>query len=264
MHNLTAYTLYSGSSGNAVYVKSSDAEILIDAGVSARAIENGLRSVGSSLNNIQAIFITHEHSDHTRGLEVISKKHHIPTHMTDPSARALIRDPRASLLNDLYLHPETGFTVRFGNTTVKAFPTPHDSAAAVGYAVEYRSESGATEKFALATDIGHVNSTILNELSGAESVVIEANHDVEMLLSGPYPYHLKRRILSDRGHLSNESSAKLAQYLAKHGTKNFVLGHLSKENNYPMTAEVVVRSALSDYADIHLAVASPDEPTKIV
>ncbi|MBQ9748209.1 MAG: MBL fold metallo-hydrolase [Clostridia bacterium] len=264
MHNLTAYTLYSGSSGNAVYVRSSDTEILIDAGVSARAVENGLRAVGSSLSNIQAIFVTHEHSDHTKGLEVISKKHHIPTHMTDPSARALIRDPRASLLGDLYLHPQTGFTVRLGNTTVHAFPTPHDSAAAVGYSVEYRSDNGETEKFALATDIGHVSDVILQELSGADSVVIEANHDVEMLLSGPYPYHLKRRILSDRGHLSNESSAELAAYLARRGTKNFVLGHLSKENNYPPTAEAVVRAALGGFENVTLAVASPDEPTRIV
>ncbi len=263
MSNLTAYTLYSGSSGNAVYVKSNDTEILIDAGVSARAVENGLKSIGTSLNNIQAIFVTHEHSDHTRGLEVISKKYHIPTHMTDPSARALIRDPKASLLQDLYLH-STDFTVKFGSTTVHAFPTPHDSAAAVGYAVEYRSTSGETEKFALATDIGCITDTLRTELSGADSVVIEANHDVEMLLSGPYPYHLKRRILSDRGHLSNENSAKLAEFLAERGTKHFVLGHLSKENNYPPTAEATVRAALSDYSDITLVVASPDAPTRII
>ena len=263
MTNLTAYTLYSGSSGNAVYVKSDDTEILIDAGVSARAVENGLRSIGTSLNNIQAIFVTHEHSDHTKGLEVISKKYHIPTHMTDPSARALIRDPKASLLGDLYLHP-TNFTVKFGNTTVKAFPTPHDSAAAVGYSVEHRSTDGSSEKFGLATDIGCITDTLLSELSGADSVVIEANHDVEMLLAGPYPYHLKRRILSDFGHLSNDHSAKLAEYLAEHGTKHFVLGHLSKENNYPPTAEATVRAALTDFSDITLAVASPDMPTRIV
>jgi phosphoribosyl 1,2-cyclic phosphodiesterase len=183
--------------------------------------------------------------------------------MTDPSARAMIRDPKASLLGDLYLHP-TEFTVKLGNTTIHAFPTPHDSAAAVGYSVEYRSTDGFSEKFALATDIGCITETILTELSGADSVVIEANHDVEMLLAGPYPYHLKRRILSDYGHLSNENSAKLASYLAEHGTKHFVLGHLSKENNYPPTAEATVRAALADYADITLAVASPDTPTRIV
>ncbi len=263
MSNLTAYTLYSGSSGNSVYVKSDDAEILIDAGMSARAIENGLKAIGTSLNNIQAIFVTHEHSDHTKGLEVISKKHHIPTHMTDPSARALIRDPKASLIHDLYLHP-TDFTVHLGNTTIHAFPTPHDSAAAVGYSVEYRSTNGDIEKFALATDIGCITDTLKQELSGAASVVIEANHDVEMLLSGPYPYHLKRRILSDQGHLSNENSAKLANFLAKNGTKHFVLGHLSKENNYPPTAEATVRAALSDFSDITLAVAAPDTPTRII
>ncbi len=263
MSKLTAYTLYSGSSGNAVYVKSDDTEILIDAGVSARAVENGLKSIGTSLNNIQAIFVTHEHSDHTKGLEVISKKYHIPTHMTDPSARALIRDPKASLLGDLYIHP-SDFTVHFGNTTVHAFPTPHDSAAAVGYSVEYRSTNGESEKFALATDIGCITETIQHELSGANSVVIEANHDVEMLLMGPYPYHLKRRILSDYGHLSNENSAKLAEYLAQRGTKRFVLGHLSKENNYPPTAEATVRAALSNFSDVSLSVASPDMPTRII
>ena len=121
-----------------------------------------------------------------------------------------------------------------------------------------------SEKFGLATDIGCITDTLLSELSGADSVVIEANHDVEMLLAGPYPYHLKRRILSDFGHLSNEHSAKLAEYLAEHGTKHFVLGHLSKENNYPPTAEATVRAALTDFSDITLAVASPDMPTRIV
>ena len=95
-------------------------------------------------------------------------------------------------------------------------------------------------------------------------IMVEANHDVEMLLAGPYPYHLKRRILSDYGHLSNENSAKLAEFLAKRGTKRFVLGHLSKENNYPPTAEATVKAALSEYSDVTLTVASPDMPTRIV
>jgi phosphoribosyl 1,2-cyclic phosphodiesterase len=129
--------------------------------------------------------------------------------------------------------------------------------------VAYRIAYG-NKRVAICTDLGVYNDYTVECLKGMDALLIEANHDVNMLQVGPYPYHLKQRILGERGHLSNESSAKLARYLAKHGTKNFVLGHLSKENNYPMTAEVVVRSALSDYADIHLAVASPDEPTKIV
>lgn len=166
-------------------------------------MEKALREVGSSLDRITAIFVTHEHVDHTRGLEVISKKHHIPTHMTEPSARALITDPHASLLGDLYLHPLL-FSVRLGNTTVRSFATPHDSAASVGYTISYTEENGVTEKLGVATDIGHIDDSIVSSLIGADSVILEANHDVEMLLSGPYPYPLKRRILSDTGHLSND------------------------------------------------------------
>ena len=257
MTDIKAYTLYSGSSGNAVYVKTPDAEILIDAGVSARAVEKNLNAVGSSLANINAIFVTHEHSDHVKGLEVISKKHHIPTHMVSASARALIHDPKASLLNDLYLHPSV-FSVRLGRTAVTACPTPHDSAASVGYTVSYEDE-----KFGLATDIGHITSEVTEALSGADAVIIESNHDVDMLMMGPYPYPLKRRVLSDTGHLSNAKCAELARFLAENGTKHFVLAHLSKENNYPPTANIITREALSDFKGITLAVASPDTPTEV-
>ena len=261
MVNITAYTLYSGSSGNCVYVKTPDTELLFDAGVSARAVEKGLNIVQSSLSRIQAIFITHEHSDHTKGLEVISKKHHIPTHMISSSARALIRNPQASLLNDLYLHPSI-FSIKFGNTTVRSFPTPHDSAASVGYTVEYE-KNGKTEKFGLATDIGHITNELTSSLIGSDAVIIEANHDVNMLFSGPYPYHLKLRIRSDNGHLSNEDCAKLAKLLAENGTKHFVLAHLSKENNFAPIAETTVRTAISEFKDICLSVASQDKPVLV-
>ena len=261
MVNIKAYTLYSGSSGNCVYVKTPDTEILFDAGVSARAGEKGLNEIQSSLSNIRAIFVTHEHSDHTKGLEVISKKHHIPTHMITASARALIRNPEASLLKDLYLHPSV-FSVTFGNTTVRAFPTPHDSVASVGYTVEYK-ENEETEKFGLATDIGHITSDLTTSLLGASAVVIEANHDVNMLFSGPYPYHLKLRIRSDQGHLSNDDCAKFVKFLAANGTHHFVLAHLSKENNFAPIAESTVRSALSEFKDICLAVAAPDKPVLV-
>ena len=261
MSDIIAYTLHSGSSGNCIYVKTPDAEFLFDAGVSARAVEKGLNEIGSSLSRIRAIFVTHEHSDHIKGLEVISKKHHIPTHMTNASARACIRTPDASLLNDLYLHPSV-FSVRFGQTTVRSFATPHDSAASVGYTVEYEQD-GTRQKFGLATDIGHITQEIEQALIGSDSVVIEANHDVNMLLCGPYPYHLKLRILSDHGHLSNEACAEFAKFLANHGTKNFILAHLSKENNFAPIAESTVRNALSNFEDIHLAVALPSTPVLV-
>ncbi|MBE6664655.1 MAG: MBL fold metallo-hydrolase [Ruminococcaceae bacterium] len=258
---MTAYTLYSGSSGNCIYVKTADAEILFDAGVSARAVEKGLNAIGSSLSRIHAIFVTHEHSDHIKGLEVISKKYHIPTHMVGASARACIRTPNASLLNDLYLHP-TVFSIKIGKTTIKSFPTPHDSAASVGYTVEYEQD-GKVQKLGLATDIGHITEEITQALIDADSVIIEANHDVNMLLSGPYPYHLKLRILSDCGHLSNETCAEFSKFLATHGTKNFILAHLSKENNFAPIAETTVRNALSDFENINLAVALPDTPVLV-
>lgn len=263
MNNISAYTLYSGSSGNCIYCKTPDVELLIDAGVSARAVEKALREIGTSLSRITAIFVTHEHTDHTRGLEVISKKHHIPTHMMELSARALIHDPHASLLGDLYLHPSL-FSVQYGETVIRSFATPHDSADAVGYTVEYTPKDGVSEKIGVATDIGHVDESILQALSGANAAVIEANHDVQMLLTGPYPYSLKRRILSESGHLSNEMAAMLARKLASDGTNRFVLAHLSKENNYPPTAEAAVRTALAGFDKASLAVASPDTPTKIL
>ena len=149
--------------------------------------------------------------------------------MTESSARALITDARASLLNDLYLHP-SGFSVQFGNTVINSFSVPHDSAAAVGYTVEYTDASG-TEKLGVATDIGHISDSVLSSLIGSDSVIIEANHDVEMLLSGPYPYSLKRRILSDTGHLSNASCAEAVIKILDSGTRKFILGHLSEHNN---------------------------------
>ena len=181
--------------------------------------------------------------------------------MISSSARALIRNPQASLLNDLYLHPSV-FTIKFGNTTVRSFPTPHDSAASVGYTVEYE-ENGKAEKFGLATDIGHITNDLTSSLIGSDAVVIEANHDVNMLFSGPYPYHLKLRIRSDKGHLSNEDCAKLAKFLAENGTKHFVLAHLSKENNFAPIAETTVRTAISEFKDICLSVASQDEPVLV-
>ena len=255
MADITAYTLFSGSSGNSVYVKTPDIEILIDAGVAARNVEAGLAKVGSSLSRIAAIFVTHEHSDHTKGLEVISKKHHIPTHMITASAKALIKDPKASLLGDLYLHDGA-----FG------IGACIDVLLHVGKVWQLFGLSGTLESVpvvaTLDTDIGCITETIRTSLLGSRAVVIESNHDVEMLLMGPYPYTLKRRILAPTGHLSNEKCAELAVFLAENGTKHFVLAHLSKDNNYPPVAEAVTAEALKGF-DVTLAVASPDVPTPV-
>ncbi len=255
-------TLFSGSSGNVHFIDSGSTKILIDAGVSARRIENALRGIGTSLSEISAIFITHEHTDHTKGLEVISSRHKIPVYMTERSAREMIKSEQSPILPVLHLFPPI-FEVNVGDMHIRSFETPHDSVCSVGYTVTFPSGE-RTVKIGIATDIGHIEDNILSSLEGSDGCIIEANHDVSMLMTGPYPYHLKRRILSDRGHLSNEDCADMLARLAASGTRAFILAHLSRENNYPPTAELCARAAVCAHADISIAVASPDTPTEMV
>jgi phosphoribosyl 1,2-cyclic phosphodiesterase len=254
-------TLFSGSSGNCHYIRSQTTEILIDAGVSARSIETSLQEIGSSTRNISAVFITHEHTDHVRGLEVMSKKFAIPVHMTELSADALIKDESCALSKTVVKHHPL-YTVTVGDITVSSFVTPHDSACCVGYRVEFPL-GDSIHKIGVATDIGHVESNLIDALYGVDECIIESNHDVSMLMTGPYPYMLKRRILSPHGHLSNDDCGKLLNILAQSGTHAFMLAHLSKENNYPPTAELTAKSALAAYPNIRVTVAAPNKPTEI-
>ncbi|MBQ8392772.1 MAG: MBL fold metallo-hydrolase [Clostridia bacterium] len=247
------YTLFSGSSGNCVYIKDRDTEILIDAGKSAGAIEKSLTALNSSLSNIDAIFLTHEHTDHTVGLEIISKKHHIPVHITAPSYDRMV-SPTSSLFACAWKH-EVHYSIKICSLTVTSFEIPHDSMQNVGYIIE--NEDG--EKFGIATDMGHITEEILSYLSGCHYAIIESNHDTGMVKSGPYPYFLKQRILSDRGHLCNEECSRLAIFLAERGTRALALAHLSRENNTPDKALSVTRRALDNagFFSVELKVASP-------
>lgn len=252
---ITAYTLYSGSSGNCTYIKGDNVELLIDAGTAARSIELGLNSVGSSLEKISAIFVTHEHSDHISGLEVISKRFNIPVHMTYPSYNKSVRDK--SYLKRSAVSHEIEYELELGGLKLKSFIIPHDSAQNVGYIV---SENGK-KCLGTATDIGHVTEEIAYALSGCEHVILEANHDIEKLKNGPYPHFLKERILSSTGHLSNNNSARLACYLAEHGVKHLTLAHLSRENNSAELALSTVCDLLNrNKLSLDVAVAQPSEP----
>lgn len=252
------FTLYSGSDGNAAYLETPGARILIDAGKCTRTLTASLREVGVSPNELDAIFITHEHRDHIAALEVLTKRHPIPVHMLLKSAELFRATQPEALCACLVLHKQPDFTVTVGDVTVRAFPTMHDSRASVGY----RFDLGGVS-IGYATDTGCVTEEMEAMLSGCETVVLESNHDEELLMSGPYPYELKLRIKSRRGHLCNRDAAALAVRLAESGTRHFLLAHLSEINNYPDIAYDETASALAG-TGATIAVAAPDHVTAAV
>ncbi len=243
-------TFASGSSGNCALVTAGETRLLIDAGISFLKIRQYLGMNGCTPEAIDGILITHEHSDHIKGLKTLLKRTDIPLFAPRTVASRLwgMLPESDGKLNPIPVETE----ITLGDLRFTAFPTPHDTPQSVGY----RLEDG-THTFCLCTDLGHVTDVVLDYLTDADAVVIEANHDEEMLKLGPYPVPLKRRILSDNGHLSNHACARLAVTLAEHGTEQFVLGHISKENNTPRLAYDTVAEALnrSGHGDTYLAAA---------
>ncbi len=259
MNNIKITSLYSGSSGNATLVRTSHGAILIDAGKSARALCAALKQAGSDADDIDAVFITHEHTDHISALEIFLKKHPVPVHITEKSAEGLHTLPSSRLSSALSIHTPL-FIERVADMTVRAFPVSHDSAMCVGYRID--TDDGFS--FGIATDTGYVTEEMLEYLDGCHAVAIESNHSVDMLRCGPYPPELKRRILSRRGHLSNDECALLAQRLAARGTSGFMLAHLSRDNNRPDCALTSVKKALAQFPNVKLCVAKPEDETVFV
>ena len=253
-------TLYSGSSGNSTLISDGNSTVLIDAGKSARSLCSALTAVGSGIEKIDAIFITHEHCDHVSALETLAKKHRIPVHITEGSAKKFDRYPD-SPLHSVFVRHDTCFCETVGNITVRSFRTPHDSNMRVGYRIELEDEDGK-HVLGVATDIGYVTEDIREGLMGCEAVVLESNHDIGMLDEGPYPYYLKQRIRSQKGHLSNKDSAIFAGELAANGTRGFILAHLSRENNHPQIAFDEINSVICD-PSVCIVVADPDTPTEL-
>lgn len=255
-------SLYSGSGGNSVYIRVCGKNILIDAGKSARSLCHSLTLAGSDIKNIDAIFITHEHTDHIGALKVLCKKNDIPIHMTAPSADSLDPVTRASLGNRLVIHPPI-YNVEIDGVSISSFPASHDSACCVGFRIEFVGDDGEHHAIGYATDTGCIGETMLSSLDGCESVILESNHDEDMLRFGPYPYSLKTRIASRFGHLSNGDCATLASKLAARGTKNILLAHLSRENNTPDRALSTVRAAIPDDS-VNILIADPEEIVELV
>lgn len=244
-------TFASGSRGNCALLSDRGCHILIDVGISMKRVRDNLALSGLSTAELTGVLITHEHADHIAGLSQLSKHYHIPIY----APRTVANHLRYAVTGVEECLREIGVDEAFslGELTVTAFPTPHDTEQSVGYRVE-----GESSTFALATDMGHVTEAVEAGLRGADAVLIEANHDLAMLADGPYPYYLKKRILSPNGHLSNDDCAVLAARLAEQGTHTIVLGHLSRDNNTPATAYRTVRRALEG-RDVCLCTAPANE-----
>ena len=262
MNSYKICNLYSGSGGNCTLISAREKNILIDAGKSAKSLCRALASIGMTPKDIDAIFVTHEHRDHIVALRTMSHKFHIPIHILLSSAEKFrgLRDEQ--LCECLCIHQGPTFSVELGDIKIGSFPTPHDSRGSVGYRISF-CDGEKEISLAYATDIGVVTNTIRENLFGCESIIIESNHDVNMLLLGPYPPELKMRIRSEYGHLSHCECAELLSYLCKNGTKNVLLAHLSEENNTPELALGEARRAIADES-VRLLVASPDLPTWLV
>ena len=249
-------TLASGSSGNCLLVSQGGSHLLVDAGISCRRITTALKSWDIDPRDIVGILITHEHSDHISGLATLTKQHALPVYTSPGTGRQLCY--RIAAMEDLLRPLELGQCAQVGPFALESFPTSHDAAQPMGFAV-----TCGGRKAAVVTDLGYVSEEVLDGVLGAHLVVCEANHDVEWLKSGPYPYYLKARILGDKGHLSNEDGAALACQCAAHGAHTVVLAHLSAENNTPARARQVAGTALSagGFDHVKLAVAPRSEPS---
>ena len=255
---VSAYTLFSGSSGNSLCISAGGDSILIDAGRSCTAIKNACASVGVGTETLRAVFVTHEHHDHVSALDVMSRRLCVPVHMTYDSLSHM-SDPydRGCVVP----HPIM-YTERVGCMTVMSFPTHHDSAASVGYIVDIE-KSGV--RIGLCTDTGFIDGDMLSLLSTCTHVVLESNHDVERLRHGSYPFYLKERILSDIGHLSNAAAADASRHMLECGVRSFTLAHLSRDNNTPETAFDTVKGALDEVGNEYsLDVAKRFEPLRVV
>lgn len=252
-------SLYSGSGGNSTLVETKKGALLIDAGKSARSLCAALKQSGSDPAGIDAVFVTHEHTDHISALEVLTKKHRIPVHITAASA-AHMRISEGSALNLCMKRHTPLYTERVADMTVSSFLLSHDSAMCVGYRIE--TDDGFC--FGVATDTGYVTDGMIAGLTGCDAVMLESNHSIEMLRVGPYPAELKRRILSKHGHLSNDDCASFIGELALQGCSDFLLAHISRENNLPSEAMRAAESALNAFPNARLLYAKPDVETNFV
>ena len=257
----------SGSSGNCVYIGHERTHLLVDAGISGKRIEQALESIGTAAGDLKGILITHEHSDHIQGIGVLARRYGIPLYGTAETLCGMLKGKTniGRIPEELLHEVKPGETIWFDGLTAKAHSVSHDAANPVCYTFEADGK-----KAAMVTDLGRYDKSILDAVADSAILYLESNHDVNMLMVGTYPYYLKQRILGERGHLSNDTAAKLLCEVLHPGLKHVILAHLSKENNLPELAYETVRIELQAAAERKglpmpdLFVAERDVPSRPV
>ncbi|MDO4522369.1 MAG: MBL fold metallo-hydrolase [Eubacteriales bacterium] len=234
-------SIASGSNGNCIFTGTQQTSLLIDAGISGKQVENGLKSLDRCGRDIDGIMITHEHSDHVKGLGVLSRKYGIPIYATKGTIQALRNMKQLGKVDEELFHEiqaEQSFSI--GDVEIHPFATSHDAAEPVAYRMNAGGKSAA-----VITDLGIYDDTTVAHLQKLDAVLLEANHDIRMLQVGGYPYYLKQRILGNRGHLSNENAGRLLCRILHDQMEHIFLGHLSRENNYEALAYETVCSEVT-------------------
>ena len=255
-------SLYSGSSGNSLFVQENQTKILVDAGVSAKKITEALASINVDIKTINAIIVTHEHMDHIKSLGTLAKKYNIPVYANLGTWNGIENETSIiKIENKNYFRIGEKFEI--GDLKIKPFSTSHDAMDSCGFSIE-----NGTTKISIATDLGEMTKEVLDNIKNSKFLLLEANYDPEVLKFCSYPYNLKSRIAGKRGHLSNNEAGQTVSKLIEYGLEKVTLGHLSKESNFP---ELAYKSVLNELAlkgikekDIDINVASRGEPGKII
>ncbi|MBG9983994.1 MBL fold metallo-hydrolase [Aerococcaceae bacterium DSM 111022] len=254
--------LASGSSGNCIYVESATHGVLIDAGLSGKRIEGLMAQIDRTLHDVDAIFVTHEHKDHVHGVGVLSRKYKLPIY-ANKNTWSQMANMIGKIEPDFVCYIEPEETISIGDIDVFSYEVSHDSIQPQFYSLQ-RGE----KQFVLLTDTGYVSNRLSDILYNADSYLIESNHEIEMLRYGRYPWSVKQRILSDKGHLSNEDGAIAMTNLIGNNTKDIYLGHLSKDNNTKQLAMDTMTDVLQQYdfavnEDFNLHMTDPTEATPL-
>lgn len=252
-------SLYSGSSGNSIFVSSGNTKILIDAGLSGKTIENALKEIDQDPKDLDAVFITHEHIDHIKGAGIMSRRYDIPIYANELTWESM--ECKIGKIKENNIKLIENNCVNLKDMNIESFNIPHDAVNPIGFSIHCDNK-----KACIATDLGYFSSEVKHNIKDADVVLLESNHDVEMVKFGPYPYSLKRRILSNSGHLSNENCGKAIVDIINYKPKTVVLGHLSKTNNYPDLAYKTVINILNENnikvnEDINLFMSKRDTPS---